>query len=118
MDDFDNKYEGKKHLDHLIAAIRKAGYGTEVDQARLLYFGITLKWNYEKRYVDIFMPGYVKKILPRFKHEVPKRPQYSPYQPPPRKYGTESQETLPEDTTTKVNTERIKIVQKVIDGVL
>ena len=70
------------------------------------------------RYVDISMPGYVKKILVRFKHEVPKKTQYSSYQPPPRKYGKKSQETLPEDTTVKVNAERIKILQQVIGGVL
>ena len=64
------------------------------------------------------MAGYVKRILARFKHEMPKRPQHSPYQPPPRKYGTESQETLPEDITSKVNPERVKVVQQVIGGVL
>ena len=91
MDNFDIKYEGKTHLNHLIAAIRTAGYGVEVDKVGSLYCGITLKRNYKKRYVDISMPGYVKKSLVRFKHEVPKRPQYSPYQPQLRKYGTESQ---------------------------
>ena len=118
VDDFGIKYEGKKHLDHLIAAIRTAGYGVEVDEAGSLYCGITLKWNYEKRYVDISMPGYVKKILARFKHDEPSRPQYSPYQPPSRKYGTESQETMPQDITPKVNTERIKRIQQVVGGVL
>ena len=98
--------------------IRKAGYGVEVDKAGALYCGITLKWNYEQQYVDISMPGYVKNMLARLKHELPKRPQYSPYQPPPRKYGTKSHNTLPEGTITKVNSERIKIVQQVIGGVL
>ena len=81
MDDFGIKYEGKTHLDHLIVAIRKAGYGVKVDKTGLLYCGITLRWNYEQRYVDISMPGYVKKMLARFKHEEPNTPQYSPYQP-------------------------------------
>ena len=63
VDNFGIKYEGKKYLNHLIAAIRVAGYGVEVDEAGSLYDGITLKWNYKKRYMDISMPGYVKKIL-------------------------------------------------------
>ena len=105
MDDSDIKYEGKKHLDHLIAAIRKGGCGVKVDKSGALYCWITLNWNYEQQYMDISMPGYVKKMLVRFKHEMPKRPHYSTYQPLTRKYGTESQETLPEDTTAKVNAE-------------
>ena len=80
VDDFGIKNEGKKHLDHLIAAIRTAGYGVEVDEAGSLYCGITLKWNYEKRYVDISMPEYIMQITAQFKHEVPRKPQYNLYQ--------------------------------------
>ena len=54
----------------------------------------------------------------QFKREVPTRPQYNPYQPPPCKYGKESQETIPEDTTAKANTEQVKIVQQVKGSVL
>ena len=43
VDDFGIKYEGKKHLNHLIAAIRAAGYGVEVGEAGSLYCGIALK---------------------------------------------------------------------------
>ena len=64
------------------------------------------------------MPEYVKKVLAQFKHMFPGKLQYSPYQPPPRKYETKSQETLPRDTTAKANAEQIKIVQWVIGGVL
>ena len=77
-----------------------------------------MKYNYEQRYVDISMSRYFKNILARFKHDDPKKPQYNPYQPPLRKYRTESQDTLPEDTTTKVHSGRIKIIQQVVDGVL
>ena len=64
------------------------------------------------------MPRYAKQVLARFKHEKPGKPQHSPYQPPPRKDGTESQETLPEDNAIKVNTEQVKIIQQVVGGVL
>ena len=43
VDDFGINYQGKKHLDHLIAAIRVVGYGVEVDKTGSLYCGITLK---------------------------------------------------------------------------
>jgi hypothetical protein len=51
------------------------------------------------------MSGYVKKIWPDSSPNCQKEAQYSPHQPLLRKYGTKSQETLPEDTTKKVNAE-------------
>ena len=63
MENVGIKYKGKKHLNHLTAVIRAAGYGVEVDKTGSLDCGITLEWNYEQRYMDISMPGYVKKIL-------------------------------------------------------
>ena len=44
-----------------------------------LYCGITLDWNYDQGYVDISMPGYVQRLLDKFKHDKPTKPQYSPY---------------------------------------
>ena len=41
----------------------KEHYEVSVDYEGELYCGTTLKWNYEKRYVDISMPGYVDKAL-------------------------------------------------------
>ena len=58
VDDFDIKYVGKEHIDHLLSAI-KTEYTIEVDWTGGLYCGIKLEWNYDKRYVDISMPGYV-----------------------------------------------------------
>ena len=63
MDSFGISYKGKIRLDHLIAAIREAGHGVKADEVGSLYYGITLEWNHQQRYVDIFMPGYVKKIM-------------------------------------------------------
>ena len=37
------KYEGKNHLDHMIAAIRKAATGVKIEKMGSLYSGITLK---------------------------------------------------------------------------
>ena len=118
MNDFGIKYVGKQHLDHFTGAIKQSGYGVEIDKTGSLYYRITLERNYKQQYVGIYMPGYDKKIIAQFKNEVPMKPQYSTYQPPPHKYGKESQETLPEETTLKVNAEKTKIVQQVICGML
>jgi hypothetical protein len=44
-----------------------------------LYCGITLHWNYDDKYVDLSMPGYIKEALHKFQHPLPKRPQYAPH---------------------------------------
>ena len=60
------------------------------------------------------MPGYVQKMLLRFKHEPPSRNQYSPYQPQPRKFGKDTDDTIPEDKSPKLDEKRKKVVQQVI----
>ena len=61
VDDFGIKYIGKNNLYHLLNAL-KQNYEISEDWAGELYWGISLKWNYDKRYVDTSMPQYVKKI--------------------------------------------------------
>ena len=70
-----------------------------------IYCGITLKWNYAEGYVDISMPGYIKRLLAKFKYE-PKKKRYSPYPVEPRKFGRVSQEPMPEDTSPTVDKKR------------
>ena len=43
-----------------------------------LYIEIALKWDYEKRPVQLSMPGYVLSALHDFQHEKPKWLQDSP----------------------------------------
>ena len=52
-----------------------------------IYCGITLDWNYDKGYVDISMPGYIQRLLAKYKHLKPAKPQYAPYPVQPRKCG-------------------------------
>ena len=40
------------------------------------------------------MPGYVQKMLVRFKHEMPKSNQNAPYQPELRKFGKHSDDAM------------------------
>ena len=69
VDDFGIKYQGKEYFNHLLSTLRE-DYTVEVDPAGSLYCGITLKWNYEKGFVDISMPGYVQKQLDRYGHSL------------------------------------------------
>ena len=65
VDDFGVKYVGKEHADHLLEILHRH-YKTSIDWKGSLYCGITLDWNYDKRYLDISMPGYIDKVRQRF----------------------------------------------------
>ena len=66
VDDFGVKYVGKEHADHLIQALRNDYDKVTVDWTGSLYAGITLNWNYEEKWVDSSMPGYVAELRQQF----------------------------------------------------
>ena len=84
VDDFGVKYAGHENVQHLINAIQTKGYKLSIDWSGTKYCWITLQWDYDMRTLTISMPGYVQKMLVRFKHEPPPQNQYSPYQPQPK----------------------------------
>ena len=118
VDDFGVKYVDKKHAWHLVEALKKCTYQLEDDWEGKLYCGISLEWNYQERYLDISMPQYAAKVLQRFDHKKPNRPQHSPYLPEPRKFGQDAQDPLPEDTSERVDEKRILRIQQVVGAVL
>ncbi len=91
----------KEHAEHLIQILEQ-DYQIDVDWEGKLYCGITLEWDYKNKHVDISMPGYIKKLLQRFKHECTKL-QHSPYQALPKKYGKDAQLPLPTDSSPKLD---------------
>jgi len=117
VDDFGVKYVGREHVDHLIKCLKQTYKLTE-DWTGSLYCGITLDWNYEEKYVDISMPGYVKKKLQEYNHIVPLRHQTCPYSPEPRTYGTKAQAPIPVDESPKLDAKGIKRVQKIVGSIL
>ena len=117
VDDFGIKYVGKEHIDHLLSAIKKE-YTVEVDWTGGLYCGIKLEWNYEKRYVDISMPGYVKKQLTRYSHVPSNRRRYTPYDPAPLIIGKAAQDLPPEDSSKTLDKKGKKRVQQVVGSFL
>ena len=117
VDDFGIKYIGKRHADHLLSVLKK-NYDMETDWDGSLYCGITLKWNYDEKYVVISMPNYVKKNLTKYKHEKPKRPQYCPYESAPRKYGKAAAEATDDEESPAVNKADKKFIQQVLGSFL
>ena len=102
--------------DRLIKALHQ--YVFKVDWEGNLYCGMHLNWNYKERWLDISMPGYVKKVLQRFNHKVPTKPQHSPYNAQPKKYGTSAQDPLPEDTTDLLGEKGVTRIQQIVGAVL
>ena len=56
-----------------------------------------LDWKYDKRTLDIFMPGYIVCLLQKYARPTSSKPHHFPYAPAPKKYGGTTQETIPED---------------------
>ena len=77
-----------------------------------------IRGNYEERWLDISMTGYIKKILQRYKHETPPRPQHSPYVIAPKKYGKDAHDQHPPDESQAVSKEKIKRIQGVVVSIL
>jgi hypothetical protein len=117
VDNFGVKYVGKEHVEHLIRCIKETYKVTE-DWTGDLYCGITLKWNYDERWLDISMPGYIKKLLLKYKHCMPTKPQHCPYAPAPKQYGAKAQAPLLVDISPKLSPEEIKEIQRVIGSIL
>ena len=101
---------------HLINAL-KEDYEIETDWNGELYCGITLKWNYDEKYVDTKMPGYTMKQIKKYKHKL-KKQQHTPLQPQPRKYGKAAQEPTPPDTSKLLGKEDKKLIEQVVGSFL
>ena len=107
---------GKKHADHLIKAL-KSQYKISEDWTGGLYCGIDLKWDYEKRILDIAMPGYVKKQLQKYNH-IARKKQNCPYKPAEKKYGKDAQNPLPDNTSPRLDEKGIKKIQQIVGSIL
>ena len=59
-----------------------------------------------------------QEVLQKYKHEIPKRHQGSPYQVEPKKYGTAAQEPIPPGTSRKADEEEKKRTQQVVGSIL
>ncbi len=97
VDDFGVKYVGKQHADHLYNALEE-NYEAACDWDGKLYCGVTLDWNYQKRTVDLSMPGYVAAALHKYQHESPKQHCNAPSKWTAPQYGSKVQMTKIDDT--------------------
>jgi hypothetical protein len=66
-------------------------YKTTADWDVSTYCGITLKWDYANRTVELSIPEYVCRALICFNHPAPSRPQHSPHPWTAPKFGKHPQ---------------------------
>jgi hypothetical protein len=110
VDDFSVKYIGKEHALHLHKVL-EAHCKLTCDWTGQRYIGITLNWDYKQRQVHLSLPGYVKKALKQFRHEM-KHWQHSLYPCAPIKYRATKQYATPESTAPPLNAQRKCFIQQ------
>jgi hypothetical protein len=78
VDDFAIKIMSENNAYHIINALKKY-FTITVDKDAAKYIGLTIEWDYENEKVHMSMPGYLAKVMIRFKHETPNKIQNSPH---------------------------------------
>ena len=114
VDDFGVAYVGKENAEHLIQTLHEANYKITTDWEGTTFCGITLKWDYDNRTVELSMPGYVEKALQRFCHPSPTKPEDSPHDWIQPNYGAKTQITTGPDDSPPLDPPGIKRLQTII----
>ena len=73
VDDFGIKYFNKDDAEHLLTCLQQKCKCT-TDLQGQHYCGLTFDWHYDKEYVDVAMPGYVRECLTRLGYKSPQFP--------------------------------------------
>ena len=113
VDDFGVKFFKKDDAQHLIDAL-KEHYDVSIDWDGMSYCGLTFEWLYKKRYVDVFMPNYVKTALQKYQHSKQNKPQYAPHRWNQPIYGHQVQYTVEPDDSEKLDAKGKRFVQSIV----
>jgi hypothetical protein len=116
VDDFAVKYVTLADAHHRHNA-RLRNYKITMDWVGTVYYGITLKWDYDKRTCDISMPGYVNNVLNKFQHDNPKAPHHTPSQYITLVYGAKMQYVTQEEAPL-LSAKQCTTIQKITGSVL
>jgi hypothetical protein len=117
VDDFGIKYVGKEHARHLIQALSDL-YTVSTDWTGALYCGLTIKWDYAQRHVDISMPGYVEAAIHKFQHPTAATPEDAPHAWNKPTYGAAVQYAPDDDTADKLTAPEVTRIQQIIGTLL
>jgi hypothetical protein len=117
VDDFGIKFRTTAGRDHLLATLRLQ-YQITVDEAGAQYLGMAIKHDKVAQTISISMPGYIEKVLAKFKHLLTGRgtaPTPAIYHAP--QYGAAPQQTKQDDSAL-LSAADAKIVQEIVGSML
>ena len=117
VDDFGIKYFDKKDVQHLLQALA-AHYEYTIDWTGQNYCGLNIKWNYEARWVEVSINGYIKNLLNRLNHPLPTRPVHSPHEWLAPVYGKNRQYAKDPDSSPLLDTDDTTFVQSTVGSLL
>ena len=117
MDDFGVKYFNKDDSDHLIESLKKH-YAISKYWVVHNYLGLTIYWKYNKKYVDISIPEYMKKYLDQLQHPKPKVPQYAPHRWTVPAYVKRPQRATDSDEKNILDNKSTNIIKSIVGTML
>lgn len=117
IDDFGIKYVSKQHAGHLLAALHH-NYNVTTDWTGSKFAGIDFAWNYPARTIRLTMNGYISKVLLKYSHQGPNKPQYVPHACRAITYGTKEQLLPDADSSPPLDGAGVKRIQGIIGSLL
>ena len=117
VDDFGVKYTRQEDTEYLLN-IFKLKCKMTCNWTGSSYCGLTLKWDFINKHVDISMPGYIEKLLKRLTHPKPLPPVHAPHQLNKPVFGWHIQTGTDDDTVPNLPTKEIKVIQSIIGALL
>jgi hypothetical protein len=117
VDDFGIEYVDRRHAEHLLAALKET-YEVTTDWTGTKFAGIDIAWDYTKRTCRITMNDYINKLLLKYGHQKPSKPQQSPHKHRDIVYGAKQQLIPDDDTSPPLTAAGIKRIQGIVGSLL
>ena len=119
--DFGIGYVGENHTQNLRQVLQEY-YEISEDWKEFVFSGIELEWNYAAKHNDrtcrLKIKGYIERVLLRFDHKIPNKPQISPYKHREIHYGAKVQVAPEEVDSPSVDAKGIKRVQAIVGALI
>ena len=107
VNDFGIKYMGAKHAQHLCNTLQEH-YTITTNWTGSKFVNIELDWDYTKCTCRLAMKNYIDKVLLKYGHTKPTKPQLSPHKHTEIQYVTTAQYTHAPDSSPQLDKAGIK----------
>jgi len=121
VDDFGIEYVGEQHARHLLNVLEE-NYEMTTDWNGTKFAGVDLEWNYASKHSErtcrLSMDGYIERVLLKYGHPTPSKPQHAPHKHREIIYGAAEQVTPEEDTSPALDEAGTKRIQGIVGALL